>query len=79
MMHKSLISSTLFFIAEEEFHHHRSGSEEVSAQVCDRSQGKHPAGDPGEDWCVRGDPTVRQQLRNCHPPWGARPPGSGPH
>lgn len=33
--------------AEEEYHHDCSGGEEVSAQVCRRPQGKHPAGDPG--------------------------------
>ena len=40
-------STPLFFIAEEERHHNCSGGEEISAQVCDWPQGKHPAGNPG--------------------------------
>lgn len=36
-------------LAEEERHHHRRGGEEIPAQVRDWPQGKHPAGDLGQD------------------------------
>lgn len=41
------VSDYLLCVVEEECHHHCSGGEEVSAQICDWPQGKHPAGDTG--------------------------------
>lgn len=37
----------LVCLVEKEHHHYCCGGEEVSAQICDRPQGKHPAGDSG--------------------------------
>lgn len=37
----------LFVIQEKEYHHYRSRSKEISAQVCDWPQGKHPTGNSG--------------------------------
>lgn len=67
------------FLPAEKCHHHRGRGEEISAQVRDRPQGKHPAGDPGENWRLGRDPTPRQQLGDRHPARGARPAGSGSH
>lgn len=72
-------TTVLVCFVEEEHHHYCCGGEEVSAQICDWPQGKHPARDSGSNWCLGWDPTFWQQLRNCHPSWWAGPSGSGSH
>lgn len=42
-----LTDCCLFVIQEKEYHHYCSRSKKISAQVCDRPQGKHPAGNSG--------------------------------
>lgn len=73
------LSRLILSPAEEEDHHHLRGGEEVSAQVHHRSEGQHPAGDPGDYGGVGGDAPSWLQLGDHHPQGGARQAGTGAH
>lgn len=67
----------LFCCVEEEDHDHCGGGEEITTQICHRPEGQLATGDPGEDWRICRDPTLRQPLRDSHSSRRAREAGAG--